>query len=350
MEPLLSAGALRGPSAMALDEASRRRIAEHMMLGSATALREARELLLKISASPATTLLITGESGVGKDIAAHLVHATSARAAKPFVNITCSALQDSLLESELFGHERGAFTDARQRKQGLLERAHGGTAFLDEVGEMSQPLQAKLLRFLEERAFRRVGGSEDVHTDVRVIAATHRDLRSAVEAGTFREDLYYRLAVLHVNMPPLRERRADLEPLIMHFIERFSHAFDKQVRGIRADASALLLSHDWPGNVRELKNAVERAVLLSDSEQLSARDFALERSHGYAGHKHLLTLPSAGLSLEELEQDLLTQALERTHGNKTRAAILLGLTRDQVRHRAEKYAIRCATSEAEDCE
>jgi transcriptional regulator with PAS, ATPase and Fis domain len=326
------------PAAGGLDEAARRRTAEELLVGRSKAIVEARELLLKVGRSAASTVLLTGESGVGKDVAAHLIHVTSSRAAGPFVNITCSALQDSLLESELFGHERGAFTDAKQRKPGLFEQAHGGTAFLDEVGEMSPPLQAKLLRFLEERAFRRVGGGEDLHADVRVIGATHRDLVHAVDEGRFREDLFYRLAVIQVPLPPLREREGDVELLAEYFAGRFGQQFRSSAVTLSAQACERLRRHAWPGNVRELKNAVERAVLLSEHSELRASDFHLASALPGLNARRW-ELPPEGVDLEWLERELLRQALERTGGNKTRAATLLGLTRDQVRHRVEKLEL-----------
>ena len=226
-----------------------------------------------MAASPASTVLLTGETGTGKDLAAKAIHYNSSRAARPFVNITASALPEQLLESELFGHERGAFTDARQQKRGLFETADGGTVFLDEIGEMTVGLQAKLLRFLEEKTFKRVGGLADIRVDVRVIAATNRDLEKEVKAGTFREDLFYRLQVMPVVLPPLRERRGDVALLARFYITRFNGEFRKHVRGLSPAAQDLLEHYAWPGNVRELRNAIERAMLLADRELLEPQDF-----------------------------------------------------------------------------
>jgi DNA-binding NtrC family response regulator len=307
------------------------------IVGVSPKITELKALIAKVAVSPASTVLLTGESGTGKDLAAKVIHYNSGRAARPFMNITCSALPEALLESELFGHERGAFTDARQQKIGLLEAADGGTVFLDEIGEMVPALQAKLLRFLEERAFRRVGGSADIRVDVRVIAATNRDLDEAVKEGKFREDLFYRLNVMQIELPPLRERPADILVLASYFIDGFNREFRKNVRGLGPDARTTLERYTWPGNVRELRNAVERAMLLAEGDILQAADFAsLEgRRQVFAGFE----LPAEGVDLETLERDLVRQALRRTGGNQTRAAALLGLNRDQIRYRIEKFGL-----------
>jgi transcriptional regulator with PAS, ATPase and Fis domain len=281
-------------------------------------------------------VLLTGETGTGKDLAAKAIHYNSDRAAKPFVNITCSALPEQLLESELFGHERGAFTDARQQKRGLFETADGGTVFLDEVGEMTPSLQAKLLRFLEEKTFKRVGGLADVHVDVRVVAATNRTLEDQVEAGKFREDLFYRLQVMPITLPALRERRGDVSVLVDYYIDRYNREFRKKVRGVTADARSLLEQYRWPGNVRELRNAIERAMLLADGDWLRPDDFS-SLARGEVGST--FRLPHEGINLEEVEKQLLVQALERSGGNQTRAGQLLGINRDQVRYRIEKFGL-----------
>lgn len=309
------------------------------LIGESAPMGQVRKLIAKIARSPASTVLITGESGVGKDVAARSLHALSDRSARPFMNITCSALPAQLLESELFGHERGAFTDAKQRKIGLLEQADGGTVFLDEIGEMEPALQAKLLRFLEERTFRRVGGSTEIHPDVRVVAATNRDLLKATTTGVFREDLYYRLAVLHIAMPPLRERDGDVEQLAAFFVQHFSTQFHRKLTGFSNGALGLLRTYGWPGNVRELKNVIERAVLLSEGEVLDVGDFdALSPRATDPAQEPLFQLPAAGIDMAALEHALVEQALKRSHGNKTRAGALLGMTRDQIRRRVEKCA------------
>ena len=236
-------------------------------------MQQVKSLLARVAASPASTVLLTGETGTGKDLAAKAVHYNSDRATRAFVNITCSALPEQLLESELFGHERGAFTDARQQKRGLFETADGGTIFLDEIGEMTPTLQSKLLRFLEEKTFKRVGGLADVRVDVRVVAATNRDLEEEVKSGKFREDLFYRLQVMPIPLPPLRERQGDIPLLANYYIDRFNREFKKRVRGLSPKATALLEQYQWPGNVRELRNAIERAMLLIDHDTLEPGDF-----------------------------------------------------------------------------
>ena len=296
-----------------------------------------RQLLRKVASSPASTVLLTGESGTGKDLAAKVLHYNSDRANRPFMNITCSAIPEALLESELFGHERGAFTDARQQKRGLLESADGGTVFLDEIGEMVPGLQAKLLRFLEDKTFKRVGGQHDIRVDVRVIGATNRDLEEQVRNGKFREDLYYRLNVLPVRLPPLRSHLEDLPALVAFYIDLFNREFRKSVKGVTVEGMRRLQTYGWPGNVREVRNAVERAMLLSDGPMLEPGDFPLLGAR--AQDSHGIGLPADGVNLEELERSLVVQALERSNGNQTRAATLLGLNRDQIRYRIEKFGL-----------
>ena len=313
------------------------------IIGSSSAMVEAKSLLERIAASPATTVLLTGETGTGKDLAAKAIHFNSERASKPFVNITCSALPEQLLESELFGHERGAFTDARQQKRGLLETADGGTVFLDEIGEMTPGLQAKLLRFLEDRTFKRVGGLNDIRVDVRVIAATNRSLDDEVRAGRFREDLFYRLQVMPVRLPPLRERVGDIRLLVAHYIDRYNREFRKRVRGLQPGAQTMLDQYRWPGNVRELRNAIERAMLLADNGLLGAEDFA---TLSKAATPTTFRLPPEGVDLETVERQLVMQALQRAGGNQTQAGHLLGINRDQVRYRIEKFGLTKPGQEA----
>jgi two-component system, NtrC family, response regulator AtoC len=306
------------------------------IIGESPAMKTAKSLLARIASSPASTVLLTGETGTGKDLAAKAIHYNSGRAARQFVNITCSALPEQLLESELFGHERGAFTDARQQKRGLFETADGGTLFLDEIGEMTLPLQSKLLRFLEEKTFKRVGGLNDVRVDVRVIAATNRDLEAEVESGKFREDLFYRLQVMPIMLPPLRERRGDIPLLAAFYVDRFNTEFRKRVRGLSPAALELVEQYQWPGNVREMRNAIERAMLLTDRDVLEPQDFTtLTRTVSPTQFK----LPPEGVNIEEVERQLLVQALERSKGNQTQAAQLLGINRDQVRYRIEKFGL-----------
>jgi transcriptional regulator with GAF, ATPase, and Fis domain len=282
-------------------------------------------------------VLLTGESGTGKDLAAKVIHYNSSRASKPFMNITCSALPEALMESELFGHERGAFTGADRQKRGLFETADGGTVFLDEIGEMVPGLQAKLLRFLEEKTFKRVGGSVDIHVDVRVISATNRNLRDEVKEGRFREDLFYRLNVLPINLPPLRERRDDIPSLVTFYVDAYSTEFKKRVGAVSPDVMRHLQTYSWPGNIRELRNAVERAMLLADGDTLRVDDFAVHGGGAKLDDK--VELPGEGINLDDLERSLVVQALERTGWNQTKAASLLGLNRDQIRYRVEKFGL-----------
>jgi DNA-binding NtrC family response regulator len=307
------------------------------IIGNSPAMQRIKALLARVAASPASTVLLTGETGTGKDLAAKAVHYSSDRASRAFVNITCSALPEQLLESELFGHERGAFTDARQQKRGLFETADGGTVFLDEIGEMTPALQGKLLRFLEEKAFKRVGGLADLRVDVRVVAATNRDLEEEVKAGKFREDLFYRLQVMPIPLPPLRERRGDVPLLASYYIERFNREFRKRVKGLSPAATTLLEQYQWPGNVRELRNAIERAMLLVDRDRLEPEDFTT-LTRGVEPTQ--FRLPPEGVNLDDVERQLLTQALERAGGNQSQAAQLLGINRDQVRYRIEKFGLK----------
>lgn len=307
------------------------------IIGESPVMLASKRMLQRVARSPASTVLLTGESGTGKDLAAHAIHFGSSRADQPFMNITCTALPEALLESELFGHERGAFTDALQQKKGLLELADGGTVFLDEIGELATTLQAKLLRFLEEKSFKRVGGAVDLRVDVRVIAATNLDLRREVSRGKFREDLYYRLNVVPIRLPPLRERGTDIAALASFFIDRLNSEFHKSVVGVSAPAMRALTAYGWPGNIRELRNVIERAMLLAESNVLAPEDFP---SFSGPGNGNAVHLPAAGLKLDEVERELVTQALNRTHWNQTHAARLLGLNRDQVRYRIRKYRLR----------
>jgi two-component system, NtrC family, response regulator AtoC len=317
----------------------------HAIVGQHASMRRVLEIIGQVAPSAATTVFVSGETGTGKDMVARAIHGASDRAGRPFINITCTALSENLLESELFGHERGAFTDAKTTKKGLLELADGGTVFLDEIGDMAPGLQAKLLRFLEERKFRRVGGTQEISVDVRVIAATNRDIAKEIRDGRFREDLYYRLNVVSISLPPLRERGDDVLLLARSFADRFAREFKKSITDLDESAVRKLRGHTWPGNVRELRNAIERAVLLSRAPMLSGDDFALGGAESRASGPMRLedfTLPEDGFDLkrlEALEAHLLTQALERTHHNQVRAAHLLNISRDRLRYRLLKYGL-----------
>ncbi|MBK7702711.1 MAG: sigma-54-dependent Fis family transcriptional regulator [bacterium] len=312
-----------------------------MVMSLAPAMQEIYATVRKIAQGEKTSILIEGESGVGKDVLANLIHASSPRGDKAFLEINCAALPEKLLESELFGHEQGAFTDAGQQKQGLLELAHHGTVFLDEIGEMAPTLQVKLLRVLERQVFRRVGGLKDITVDVRLISATNRDLSAMVRAGTFREDLFYRLNVVPLRMPSLRERPEDILPLADHFLRMYGLQFHKRLSRLAPDAVGALLAYPWPGNIRELRNVIERGVLLGEGETLDAAQLNLPDAHLSA----LLggPLPAAGLHLEETlaaaEKRCVRQALAQAGGNQTRAAELLGMNRDKLRYRLKMYKI-----------
>jgi len=313
------------------------------IVGSSSAITALRHMAARVAVSPASTVLLTGESGTGKDLLAKVIHYASDRSSRPFMNITCSALPEQLLESELFGHERGAFTDARMQKKGLLETADGGTVFLDEIGEMTPGLQAKLLRFLEEKSFKRVGGASDIRVDVRVIAATNRDLEKEVAQHRFRADLFFRLNVLPIASPPLRAHAEDIPLLVEYFIDSFNTEFRKKVLGATPAAYKMLQSYGWPGNVRELRNVIERAMLLCDGDRLDAGDFTTMTKAVSADND--FELPATGVDLEELERSLVIQALKRSHGNQTKAGTLLGLNRDQIRYRIEKFGLNAAAQE-----
>jgi len=343
----------------------RRRAGYHNVVGVSAKMADLLGFVSKIAVSEATTILIQGESGTGKDLIAKAIHYQSRRQDKPFVAINCSAIPETLMEAELFGHERGAFTDAKTMKKGLFETADGGTLFLDEIGELSPLLQAKLLRVLEDQIIRRVGGVRDMQVDVRVIAASNRDLERAVKESTFRQDLYYRLAIISLFLPPLRERKDDILPLVEYFIDRYNRKFRKSVEGITDDTRKLLMKYDWPGNVRELKNAVERAMILEDANvlrpdylpfavaQQQAAYTAFEMSSGSSSNNGgsaetqlpdgrslpKLTIPEGGTSLEEVERALVEMAMAQASSNQTHAARLLDISRDALRYKLKKFGL-----------
>jgi two-component system, NtrC family, response regulator AtoC len=294
----------------------------------------------KIARSDASTVLVQGESGTGKELIAKAIHYESARADKPFMAINCAAVPETLLESELLGHEKGAFTDAKVMKKGLFEIANGGTVFLDEIGDMEPGMQAKLLRVLEERTFRRVGGTKDIQVDVRIVSATNKDLLKAIQERTFRNDLYYRIQVIPIFLPPLRERKDDVLPLTEHFIAHFNREFGKHVRGVSKMAEKFLIEYSWPGNIRELKNIIERAIILESEETLLLEHLPQEivSKVGGAGSGPLsFNLPPEGIDIEDVERELIRQALEVSEGNQSRAAKKLNLGIDAFRYRMKKF-------------
>ncbi|MCB9780464.1 MAG: sigma-54-dependent Fis family transcriptional regulator [Alphaproteobacteria bacterium] len=311
------------------------------IIGSSPAMQRFFGQLARLEDVDAPTILLMGESGTGKDLVANAIHSRGPRAAGPFMEVDCASLPENLIESELFGHEKGSFTDARTTRRGLFELARGGTVFLDEIGEMHPTMQAKLLRSLENRRFRRVGGSASITLDATIIAATHRDLEQLVAEGRFREDLYFRLNVIRLQVPPLRERREDVPALVDHFVQRFNREYRRGVEEISEEAMHRLTAYGWPGNVRELRNVVERMVILEGQPRLDVANLPPEIRHaarpagGNAGGGFVL--PEDGVNLDELERSLIEQALERTGGNQSASARLLGLTRYQLRYRMEKY-------------
>ncbi len=335
-----------------------RRFSFDQIIGQSPAMLKTIALAKKVAESEASSVLLQGESGTGKDLVAKAIHYSSRRAEKPFVAINCAAIPSTLIESELFGYEKGAFTDAKALKKGLFEQAEGGTIFLDEIGELELNLQAKLLRVLEEAAFRRVGGLKDLPLDVRVIAASNRDLKTESEVGRFRLDLFYRLSVIQIDLPPLRERGDDVLLLAEHYINYFNQQRRKHVRGLTPEVAEIFRHYRWPGNVRELRNVIERAMILEDGElittsYLPSDFFAAEMSKEASQTEapiHLLDrsqqqaapavapfhLPPEGVSLAEVEMSLVRQAIERSGGNQTRAAELLRISRDQLRYRLKK--------------
>ena len=317
------------------------------LIGSSRAIGAVLDTVRTVAPTDAT-VLIRGESGTGKELVASAIHQLSRRAANPFIRVNCAAIPETLLESELFGHERGSFTGAVAQRKGRFETAHRGTIFLDEISEMSPALQAKLLRVLQEREFQRVGGTETLTVDVRVLASTNRNLEKAVRDGDFREDLYYRINVVPIILPPLRERSEDIPLLASHFLERFSARNHKVFKGFTPAAQQKLLGYHWPGNVRELENAVERAVVMAQGDAIGAEDIALNPDISREGHDDIAAkLVAPGFSIEDFERKLLEASLRKTGGNQSRAAELLGLTRRTLQYRMEKYNIQIPRSPAQ---
>jgi DNA-binding NtrC family response regulator len=334
-------------------ERQRRRFGADLILAESAAMRRLLENLEKVARSRTATVLIRGETGSGKELVARRIHLLSPLAGGPFVDLNCGAIPDTLLESEMFGHERGAFTDAKQAKEGLFELADGGTLFLDEIAEMPPKLQAKLLRVLESRTFRRVGGTRDIRVQVRILAATNRDLLGEVEAGRFREDLYYRLSVVPLNVPALRERREDIPPLVRAFLDHYSREMGRTLHGVTAAALERLVAHRWPGNVRELKNTMEHLVLVCGGERIDVEDLPESIRRPAAGRRaaggaDALFAPGSVPSLESVERAAIAHALREVGGNRTRAAQLLGITRQTLRAKIERYGLGEAEADADE--
>ncbi len=301
-----------------------------------------RNMVSRLAASEATTVLIEGESGSGKEVVARSVHFESNRAERPFLQVNCAALPEHLLESELFGHERGAFTDAHAQKRGLFESAEGGTVMLDEIGDLPPGGQAKLLRLLENKTFRRVGGVQELRADVRVIAATNVNLEERVQEGRFRADLFFRLNVVRILVPPLRDHPEDVAILAAHFIARFNQEMKRGMKGVSAPAMEALAAYHWPGNVRELRNVIERAFILhAAAEELRPEHLPPEvrRVQPKKQDKLLPPVPEQGIVLEDVERKLIAEAMERASGNQSKAARLLGVSRDTLRYRLKKHGM-----------
>ena len=328
-------------------EIQRSEFSVEQIIGVSQHIQEARELVKRVARSEASTILIQGESGTGKDLIAHAIHFESDRRDRPFFAINCAAIPETLMESELFGHEKGAFTDARQQKKGMFEMADGGTLFLDEISEMTPGMQAKLLRVLEGQQFRRVGGVKNLTVDVRVIVASNRDLEEAVRSGKFRQDLYFRIAIIPIGLLPLREHKDDIPMLLEHFIRHYNQKFRKNIQGLTKDAEELMLDYSWPGNVRELKNAIERVMILADGARVSTKYLPIRIAEGgplsiplqEGPEQRGIQLPSNGTSLYDVERELIRQALEHSRGNKTTAARLMHITRDTLRYKVKKYKL-----------
>jgi len=306
------------------------------LIAESAIMLEILDFVRRVATSEAATILLDGESGTGKDLIAKSLHYQSPRKAEPFITLNCAAIPGSLLESELFGYEKGAFTDARAQKRGIFELADKGTLFLDEIGEIPLVLQAKLLRVLEDQNFRRLGGLTDVQLDLRVVAATNKNLREAVKQGAFRQDLYYRLNVIQITIPPLRKRIDDIRPLAKFFIEHYNHKFNRNIQGLSDLAMNSLLSYDWPGNVRELRNAIERGMILEETSLISSSSLPAVISGSYgSGAKS----GNPWTMLQDSERRLVARALERTHGNQTQAARLLRITRDTLRYKQKRLGL-----------
>lgn len=358
-----------------LREHERRRLQRLELMGISPVMQRLSEFIDRIAASDATAVLLQGESGTGKDLVAQILHQRSARADQSFVPVNCSAIPETLLEAELFGHERGAFTDAKAMKRGLFEVANHGTIFLDEIGEMPPLLQAKLLRTLEDQSLRRVGGVKDIQVEVRVIAASNRNLEEAVRAGEFREDLFYRLGVIPVFIPPLRSRREDIPVLANFFMEQFNRRFRKHIEGLTPEAEALMMDYAWPGNVRELKNVIQRAIILEDTNRIRpnylpfysasallgpAEAFPEAAARAAAGGDNKpiawhrgdngrflpeLEIPAGGTSMEGIERVLVERALQQARGNQSRAARLLDISRDTMRYKMKRFGFETSAGE-----
>ncbi len=312
---------------------------DNNFMGNTPRMKELTKTINKVAKSDAPTILLEGESGTGKNSVARLIHTKSKRADHNFVEINCASLPETLIESELFGHERGAFTDAKQMKKGLFEVARGGTIFLDEIGEMSISTQAKLLHVIENHTYRRIGGTDIINTEVRVIAATSINLKDAVATKRFREDLYFRLQLIPMAIPALRERAEDIIFLAEHFIHRYNQEYKKTINGITAESQERMKAYPWPGNVRELKNMIERIAILENIIWIELAHLPPEIRFGSGDDTLQCIIPDRGVNLDHMEKNFIIEALKKTNGNQSRAAKLLGITRHTLRYRMEKFGL-----------
>lgn len=330
-----------------LHKVQKQRYSLDNIIGESLPIRKLKEDIQKIIQIPQTTVFIQGETGTGKELAARCIHYNSCENGAPFIEVNCGAIPESLLESELFGHEQGAFTDAKMRRKGLFQLADGGTLFLDEIADLKTELQVKLLNVIEDKAFRRIGGTELIRVSVRIIAATNTDIDAAVEEGAFRDDLYYRLNVVSIIVPPLKDRDRDVISIANYYIDQFNQEYDRNIKGLSSQAEERLMEYDWPGNVRELKNVILRAVLLESEDIILPEHLDLEIKSRKAPAFRIdqsgeisINIPSDGISLDEVEKKLLECALTKTDWNQTQAAKLLKITRDTLRYRIEKYGLK----------
>jgi two-component system, NtrC family, response regulator AtoC len=312
------------------------------IVGASAEMKKILEITQKVARSDCATVLIQGESGTGKEFVAHAIHYQSQRENMPFVAVNSAGFTENLLENDLCGHEKGAFTDAKEMKKGLLEVADGGSLFLDEIGDMNPGMQAKLLRLIEQKTFRRMGGIKDITVDVRIITATNKDLRKLIEEGKFREDLFYRINIVAVRIPPLRGRRDDILPLTRYFIQKFNESLHKSVRTVSKEVESFLLRYNWPGNVRELRNVIERAMILGDGDVLVMEHLPLDligQDDAAEGRSPEFRVPPQGVSMEKIEESFVRQALEMSGRNQTKAAKLLDISRDSLRYKMQKFNI-----------
>jgi two-component system response regulator AtoC len=325
-----------------LKTSENKRYPDIAIFGNSPKIRSVKELIRVVARTPKTSVLIQGESGTGKELVSKAIHKLSARADKPLIAINCSAIPENLMESELFGYEKGAFTDAKNMKKGVFELAHGGTLFLDEISSMKLSLQPKLLRVLETQSFRRIGGTSDIKIDVRIIAATNQDLKECVDNGSFREDLYYRLKVMVINLPPLHERQEDIIPMAKMFIEQNNTEFAKHIVGFTEEAERLLVNYNWPGNVRELKNIMERATILCQNDIIEVEHLPIELRTVPSKEQKVITQPpssDAALSLQDIERRHIIETLQKFDGNKSKAARVLNISRSTLREKLKQYGI-----------